>query len=255
MSVPNLVDSTPAEPQPGVFVSRLGELEGAVVAPLLVRSELIGILVLGAKENAERFPAEELELLDLLTHHVATVFQNARLFESATYESLTGLLRREAVVEILEKEIVRARRHGRPLTVGMADLDRFKEVNDRYGHLAGDTLLQRVAGVLTAGMRESDAVGRYGGEEFLLVLPETDLAGGRVVADKLRQRVEEVRMPMTDGRDARVTISIGMASLESDGLPEEVTARDLLLLADKALYRAKEQGRNRVHPPRIARAG
>ena len=186
---------------------------------------------------------------------MATVFQNARLFESATYESLTGLLRREAILEALDKELDRARRYERPLTVGMADLDHFKEVNDRYGHLAGDGLLKRVAQVLTGGLRSSDAVGRYGGEEFLLVLPETELAGARVVADKLRRLVEEVRTPMEDGEEATVTISIGLASLDCSGLPAEPDARDLIRLADQALYRAKEEGRNRIHPPLISRVG
>ena len=237
------------------LVAGLPSLDAAVVAPLLVRAEVIGLLVLGPKESAERFPAEELELLNLLTHHVATVFQNARLFESATYESLTGLLRREAILEALDKELDRARRYDRPLTVGMADLDHFKEVNDRYGHLAGDGLLKRVAQVLTGGLRSSDAVGRYGGEEFLLVLPETELAGARVVADKLRRLVEKVRTPMEDGEEASVTISIGLASLDSSGLPAEPGARDLIRQADQALYRAKEEGRNRIHPPLISRVG
>jgi len=237
------------------LVAGLPSLDAAVVAPLLVRSEVIGLLVLGPKESSERFPAEELELLNLLTHHVATVFQNAQLFESATYESLTGLLRREAILEALDKELDRARRYDRPLTVGMADLDHFKEVNDRYGHLAGDGLLKRVAQVLSAGLRSSDAVGRYGGEEFLLVLPETELAGARVVADKLRRLVEEVRTPMEDGEEAAVTISIGLASLDSAGVPADASGRDLIRMADQALYRAKEEGRNRIHPPLISQVG
>lgn len=229
--------------------------EAAVVAPLLVRGELTGILILGPKEGRDRFPAEELELLNLLTHHVATVFQNARLFESATFESLTGLLRREAILEALERELDRALRYGRPLTVGMADLDHFKEVNDRYGHLAGDSLLKRVSQVLSGGVRSSDAVGRYGGEEFLLVLPETDLAGARILADKLRRLVEGVHAPMADGETVHVTVSIGLASLGGEDLPDKPTSRDLIQVADRALYRAKEAGRNRIYPPFIVRAG
>ncbi len=237
----------------GTLGQRLRQLGAAVAVPLLVQHELIGILALGPRETGDRFPAEELELLNLLGHHVATVFQNARLFESATYESLTGLLRREAILEVLARELERAERYQRPLTIGMADLDHFKEVNDRYGHLAGDSLLKRVAQVLAQGLRSADAVGRYGGEEFLIVLPETDLAGARVVADKLRRLVEDVREPMDDGEEASVTVSIGLASLDDAGPGEEPTARDLLMLADRALYRAKEEGRNRVHPPSIAR--
>ena len=177
----------------GILASKLQELDAAYAVPLVAQGQLIGVLTVGSKESGDRFPGEELELLNLLAHHVAIVFQNARLFESATYESLTGLLRREAILEILDQELERADRYDRPLTVGMADLDHFKEVNDRYGHLAGDTLLKQVAEVLAGGLRSTDAVGRYGGEEFLIVLPETDLAGARVVADKLRRLVEGVR--------------------------------------------------------------
>lgn len=232
----------------GALGPRLRQLDGSFAVPLLVQGELIGILVLGPKEAGERFPGEELELLNFLAHHAAIVFQNARLFESATYESLTGLLRREAILDVLSRELERAGRYGRPLTVGMADLDHFKEVNDRYGHLAGDTLLKRVAQALAGGLRSTDAVGRYGGEEFLIVLPETDLAGARVVADKLRRLVEEARAPMEDGEDASVTVSIGLASRTETDATSADDARELLARADRALYKAKQEGRNRIHP-------
>lgn len=232
----------------GTLGPRLRQLEGTFAVPLLVQRELIGVLVLGPKEEGERFPGEELELLNLLAHHVAIVFQNARLFESATYESLTGLLRREAILEILEHELERADRYERPLTIGMADLDHFKDVNDRYGHLAGDAMLKRVAQALSSGLRSTDAVGRYGGEEFLIVLPETDLAGARVVADKLRRLVADVRSPMEDGEEAAVTVSIGLASRSDHTRPVEAAAREILERADQALYRAKKEGRNRIHP-------
>ena len=237
----------------GALAAQLHELDADCAVPLMVQDELIGVMALGPKEAGDRFPGEELELLNLLAHHVAIVFQNARLFESATYESLTGLLRREAILETLDRELERAGRYDRPLTVGMADLDHFKEVNDRYGHLAGDTLLKRVAEVIATGLRSTDAVGRYGGEEFLMVLPETDMAGARVVADKLRRLVEEVEAPMRDGATVSVTISIGLASRSDPELGEDAGARDLIEHADRALYRAKKEGRNRIHPPMIAR--
>ncbi|MFP3940492.1 MAG: diguanylate cyclase [Thermoanaerobaculia bacterium] len=237
----------------GTLGQRLRQLDAVSAVPLLVQRDLIGVLALGPKHRGDRFPGEELELLNLLAHHVATVFQNARLFESATYESLTGLLRREAVLEILSRELDRAQRYDRPLTVGMADLDHFKAINDRYGHLAGDTLLKQVAQVLASGLRSTDSVGRYGGEEFLIVLPETDLAGARVVANKLRALVEEVRTPMEDGEEAAVTISIGLAGRGEPCDVGEPTVRDLLHRADRALYEAKQRGRNRIHPAAIQR--
>jgi len=229
---------------------RLRDLETPGLAvPLRIPERLIGALVVGAKQDGQPYPAEEQDLLVLLAHHVASVFENARLFESATYESLTGLLRREAILEQLDRELERAQRYGRPLTLAMADLDYFKEVNDRYGHLAGDTLLKAVSQVAADGLRSTDMIGRYGGEEFLVVLPETDISGAASVAEKIRTLVQKTSVPMDDGSQVQVTISIGLASLR-DGHPrqERLTSRDLIAAADRSLYEAKNSGRNRVYP-------
>jgi diguanylate cyclase (GGDEF)-like protein len=211
---------------------------------LTSQERLIGVLAVGRKEGGQPYPAEELDLLNLLAHHVATVFENARLFESATYEGLTGLLRREAILEQLDRELARALRYGRPLTIAMADLDHFKAINDRHGHLAGDALLRRVAQVLAAGLRGTDWIGRYGGEEFLLVLPETDMAGGAAVAEKIRALVQGTWVETENGEAFRATLSIGLASLAGLGM----TGRDLVAAADRSLYAAKDGGRNRVYP-------
>jgi diguanylate cyclase (GGDEF)-like protein len=220
--------------------------EGLAV-PLLNQEKLIGIVLVGRKEGRRAYPAEEVDLLNLLAHHVATVFENARLFESATFESLTGLLRREAILGQLDKELERAARYDRPLTIAMADLDYFKEVNDRYGHLAGDTLLKRISQVVAGALRSTDWIGRYGGEEFLLLLPETDIAGACNVAEKIRALVQKTPVPMEDGSAAGVTLSIGLAALGE--LPgRRPCARDLIAAADRSLYEAKNGGRNRIFP-------
>jgi diguanylate cyclase (GGDEF)-like protein len=141
----------------------------------------------------------------------------------------------------------RAGRYGRPLTIAMADLDFFKEVNDRYGHLAGDTLLKRISQVVAGALRSTDSIGRYGGEEFLLVLPETGMAGACGVAEKIRDLVQRTPVLMENGTVARVTLSIGLASL--DEMPGgAATPRDLIAAADRSLYEAKHGGRNRVYP-------
>lgn len=239
----------PVEQLRGSAFTLWPRLDAALAVPLLHQENLTGVLVVGEKEGREHHRAEELELLNLLSHHVATVFENARLFESATYESLTGLLRREAILEQLERELDRALRYRRPLTVAMADLDHFKGINDRYGHLAGDALLKRVAQAAAAGLRSTDSIGRYGGEEFLLVLPETDIAGAAAVAEKVRSLVQRATVPMEDGSLARVTISIGLGTLHDLGPREpKISARDLLAAADRSLYEAKNGGRNQVHP-------
>jgi diguanylate cyclase (GGDEF)-like protein len=233
-----------------VIAHRLQGLDAPGLAvPLLIQERLIGALVVGARLDGQPYPSEEQDLLTLLAHHVASVFENARLFESATYESLTGLLRREAILEQLDRELERAQRYSRPLTLAMADLDYFKDVNDRYGHLAGDTLLKAISQAASDGLRSTDWLGRYGGEEFLVVLPETDIAGAVSVAEKIRALVQKTSVPMDDGTLARVTISIGLASLRDDQPRQErLSARDLIAAADRSLYEAKNGGRNRVYP-------
>lgn len=176
----------------------------------------------------------------------ATAFQNARLFESATFEGLTGLYRREAVLEILDREWSRSIRYDRPLSIALADLDRFKWINDRHGHLAGDLVLQRVAAELKAHLRETDFIGRFGGEEFLIVLPETQLEGATRLAEKIRERIEALEILIDSGEPLRVTLSMGVAGraeVKGDG---KTRARPLLSAADAALYSAKRNGRNRV---------
>jgi diguanylate cyclase (GGDEF)-like protein len=234
-----------------VLAQRLDALRAQVAVPLVSHGKLIGLLLLGPKPAGDRYLAEEMELLNLLAHHVAIVFENARLFQSATVDSLTGLLRREAILERLEAELQRAVRYGRPLAIGLADLDHFKSVNDRFGHLMGDAMLQWVSRVLQSGLRSTDHVGRYGGEEFLLLLPETDLAGAVAVAEKARALVESERFVDEDGKAVAVTLSIGLAAV--DELPRErLTAKELIAAADRSLYRAKDEGRNQVRPALVA---
>jgi diguanylate cyclase (GGDEF)-like protein len=219
----------------------------SLAVPLLNQKKLAGVLIVGPKAVGS-YPAEELELLQFLSHHVAMVFENARLFESATYEGLTGLLRREAVLEHLEGELERAQRYRRPLSIALADLDHFKRINDRHGHLAGDTLLRHISQVMASGLRGTDRIGRYGGEEFLLVLPETDPRQAREVAEKIRVLVQKACTLTEGGAAVQTTVSIGLASLEGVAGEEGGSARDLIAAADRSLYCAKHLGRNRVHP-------
>ena len=232
----------------GSAFTRYGPALDGLAVPLLGQERLIGLLIVGRKEGSRAYPAEELDLLNLLAHHVAIVFENARLFASATYEGLTGLLRREAILEQLDRELERALRYGRPLTVAMADLDHFKAINDRHGHLAGDSLLRRMAQVIAGGLRGTDWIGRYGGEEFLLVLPETGMEGAAAVAEKIRHAVQGTPVPLDDGTPARATVSIGLASLDAAAGQGKVHGRDLIAAADRSLYEAKHAGRNRVFP-------
>ncbi len=227
------------------MAQRLKFFDAELVVPVMTHGELIGVLLLGGKAGGSGYLGEETELIGLLSHHVASVFENARLFESATTDNLTGLLRRETVLAHLDRELQRALRHHRPLAVGMADLDLFKQINDQHGHLVGDSVLKRVAQAITSGLRGTDFVGRYGGEEFLFVLPESDLDGARVAAEKIRRAVADIRLRLDNRTELSVTVSIGLASLSE--LPAAVTAEALIAAADRRLLRAKTAGRDRVH--------
>jgi len=168
--------------------------------------------------------------------------KNATLARLSTVDALTGLRTRRYVKELLSIEFLRARRYETPLAILMADLDHFKEVNDRHGHPAGDAVLQGVADSLLRSLRATDTAGRYGGEELLVVLPQNDGNGGLVLAERWRRSVEDVAYRGPEAQAISVTISIGVSEyLEAFDTPD-----DLIAAADKALYRAKEKGRNRV---------
>jgi len=174
----------------------------------------------------------------LVTHYRLLETQEA-LRREATHDGLTGLWRHKTILEILERELLRAQRTGEPVSVIMADLDHFKQVNDRLGHAAGDAVLRRVASELESVVRPYDSVGRYGGEEFLIVAPACAMEAASVLAERARTRLAEMNIQL-NGVPAQVTISIGIATRNS-GESEE-----LLLSADQALYKAKANGRNRA---------
>ncbi len=164
-------------------------------------------------------------------------------FESA-HDRLTGIWSRAASVDLLERETRRSLRSGRPLGVIMADVDHFKEVNDTYGHLVGDRVLCEVARRLARSVRAYDYVGRYGGEEFLLVLTECTPSDLAVTAERIRLAIAEEYIP-TEAGPVRATISLGLAALQTERLGT-LNVEKLLRAADAALYRAKRNGRNRI---------
>lgn len=163
------------------------------------------------------------------------------LREQATHDHLTGLWNRGEILEELDRETARARREKRPLAVVMADIDHFKQINDTHGHQAGDAVLRQTAERMRSVMRNYDSIGRYGGEEFLFVLPGCDLAEARQVAERARALVNGAPHHVGD-LDLQISISLGVA-WASDGSTEPTA---IIKTADDALYRAKAKGRNRV---------
>jgi diguanylate cyclase (GGDEF)-like protein len=194
--------------------------------------------------------SREKELLDELSKELGLVLDNARLAqrlrELSMVDDLTRLLNRRTVHQRLGEEWERARRYGGSLSILICDLDHFKTVNDTYGHLAGDAVLTSVADVLRLHARSADIIGRYGGEEFLLILPSTDLDSASRAARRLLHAISHHPVPTTEGARLSITTSVGVASLSE--LSEEATPDALLALADQRLYEAKAAGRNRAIP-------
>jgi diguanylate cyclase (GGDEF)-like protein len=178
-------------------------------------------------------------LVVFITGLALTRYQN-RMEEMATTDKLTGLLNRQTLDILFQQAISVAQRAGSPLTVVLADIDHFKDVNDRHGHMVGDEVLRRVAACLRQNLRASDTVCRWGGEEFLMILQDCDAQAGAGLAEKLRQAQEADAELRTLTQDA-VTLSFGVAQLQKDETEESLVGR-----ADKALYEAKLNGRNQV---------
>jgi diguanylate cyclase (GGDEF)-like protein len=159
----------------------------------------------------------------------------------ANLDSLTGLYNRQAILGKLREVINRAKRYKEDFSLSMLDVDLFRRVNDRYGHLTGDEVLEKIATLINQNIRDADVAGRYGGEEFIIILPQTDLSSALVVGERIRSVIENAEMKDSDGNVFTITVSLGLSSWE----PDE-DARSLISRTDEALYKAKENGRNRV---------
>jgi diguanylate cyclase (GGDEF)-like protein len=166
---------------------------------------------------------------------------NKELHQLSITDGLTGLLNRKHILELLDREISRSRRYGHPVSVLMLDIDHFKNVNDTYGHQTGDTVMRRLADLFCDTVRENDLVGRYGGEEFLILLPDSDAQNGVQTAQRIRKMVQDLKIE-TSGEHVSVSVSIGISSYPQYG--QDTNA--VICAADAALYQAKSNGRNQV---------
>lgn len=189
--------------------------------------------------------AYELELIDNVTALAAIAIERARSTEQlhrvATTDQLTGIPNRRHFLSMGRREVERGSRSGQPLALCMIDIDKFKTVNDTYGHAVGDEVLKRTTSLLAQSIRTADVCGRLGGEEFVALLPDADLAAARQVADRLREDVAQASVVAAEHREVRVTISVGICQLRTAESLEQ-----LMIRADQALYAAKHAGRNRV---------
>lgn len=219
---------------------RLGAGQSAICVPMLARGEPVGLLHFLWSDQELRVE----ELVRTVAEQLALAYANLSLHETlrrqAVRDPLTGVFNRRYMEESLEREIHRAARHDKPLAVLLVDLDRFKEFNDALGHAAGDELLLEVAKLMERMVRGEDIVCRYGGDEFVIIMPDAE---ARVVAARAQSLMDQVMAgPVASGSPVAVTLSIGVAMFPRDG----VDARGLLKSADGALYEAKRSGRGRV---------
>ena len=214
----------------GVPLFMYGECEGVVA----VQSSRVGA-----------FRVEHQRLLESLALQIAAALQNAHLYELAMVDGLTGLFVRRYFDARIEEEIERSKRYGSPFSVVMMDVDDFKKLNDTYGHLVGDRVLKAIANVVKAQMRGVDTAARYGGEEISVILPRTEMVGAYALAERIREAVAELRITTDEDppKVLGVTASLGCAAFPES---KAETGEDLVRRADRALYRAKKTGKNRV---------
>jgi diguanylate cyclase (GGDEF)-like protein len=227
-----------------------GSLQGipsnpALYMPLRQREQMLGVLAVERRLQNRMFAESDVGPLFILADYAAIAIANARLFAAVQLASitdgLTGLFNRRHVMLLAEREFHRTRRFNRPLSAIMLDIDHFKRVNDTHGHAAGDQVIAEIARRISAGVRNIDVAGRYGGEEFVLLLPETALAGSGMLGNRLRQAIAATPVATVAG-PLPITASLGVATAEPD-VPDAAT---LIARADSALYNAKEAGRNRI---------
>lgn len=231
----------------------LASMTSLLGAPIIIQDQVSGFLLLGSR-HPHFFQRTHGERLTAFAVQAALALQNARLFEKvqrlATTDVLTGVYSRHQFFDLGQQAFNEAQRYQQPFSCIMMDLDLFKNVNDTFGHGAGDEVLCSVAQACAAHLRDADIFGRYGGEEFVLCLPHTDADDALRTAERLRQLVARLEIPVSGGHALRVTISLGV-STEFDGKEpgyDAIALADLIDQADQALYMAKQTGRNRsVH--------
>jgi len=244
---PAIVNDTARDPR---FAARFDlktqfQTRSILCAPLISRGRTIGVVEILNKLGG-RFTRSDLDVLMTLVEPCAIAIENAILFQRTEQltitDDLTRLFNSRYMNVYLSREIKRCKRHGIPLSVIFLDLDGFKNINDQYGHLAGSGTLTEVGGILAQGVRESDILARYGGDEFVVVLPETPAAGALVIAERLRRAIEEHRFLEGQGFSARISASFGIAAYPDHAL----TPEGLIQKADQAMYRVKEREKNGI---------
>ncbi len=236
---PQIVPDVTKDPRFVVLPQSRTNIGSMVCVPMKARDESVGVLTATSPE-IEAFSEADIDVLTFIARTIALDIQNARLRKLSVTDALTGAFNREFLQHRLPSEISEANDGGTSLSVAMVDIDHFKNVNDRYGHNVGDKVLIEVAARLRSAIRKHDLLVRYGGEEFLVVLPDADIERAFEVGDRMRRKVSAESIK-TDDIVVEARVSVGVAQLTEGEQPTNVIHR-----ADTALYKAKGRGRNRV---------
>jgi diguanylate cyclase (GGDEF)-like protein len=244
---PAIVNDTSKDPR---FARRFDSetrfrTRSVLCAPPISRGRTIGVVQV-INRLGGKFSQADLDLLLTLVEPCAIAIENAQLFQRTEQltitDDLTKLFNSRYLNLYIGREIKRCKRHGIPLSVIFLDLDGFKGVNDAHGHLAGSRTLTEVGSILVEAVRESDILARYGGDEFVVVLPETPPSGALVIAERIRRSIEAHTFLRDQGLEARISASFGIASYPDHALSPE----GLIQKADQAMYRAKERDKNGI---------
>ncbi len=220
-------------------------IRSLAAVPIMAKEKLLGVMDVGSY-RPRKFPDREVKLLGTIANQIGMAIDNAQLYERALElaftDGLTGLYNRRYLMEQIEREVSRAERSKRPLSLIMIDLDELKAINDRFGHHEGDGILKGLGSIIKVNTRASDVAARWGGDEFMLLTPETGSKSARKISERIRAQVERYRTKI-DGKEVRISISIGIASYPAHA--SEVT--QLLQRVDEAMYSAKRGGKNQLY--------
>lgn len=234
-----------------LFDAPAGSIASVALLPLTRKGELIGSLHFGSTDPGRYSPDCGTNFLERLSAIIAICLESAltqeRLKQVGLTDGLTGVQNRRYFEHRCQVEISQSRRYKHALACMFLDIDKFKRINDTYGHQSGDIVLRTVAGLIQASLRAGDTIARYGGEEFVVLLPQATPHHAREVAERIRCSIAERHFQASSGHEIRVTISIGLSMLEfTEGQSNPQLAEAMIARADKALYQAKQTGRNRV---------
>jgi diguanylate cyclase (GGDEF)-like protein len=218
------------------------QTKNCIITPLICQEKVIGVINFTDKVEGGNFSLEDIALIELFSQMVGASVGNIKLFEKmqrqATTDGLTGLANHKRFYEILERELWRAKRYNEKISAIMIDIDNLKMVNDTYGHRVGDKVISEIGRIIKSCIRQIDTAARYGGDEFAVILPNTNLEDAKLVAGRM---VEGVANSFVDIKKNQVqlSISVGLGIYDSDSSPEDITSR-----SDQALYDAKKAGKN-----------